>query len=222
MTDSRDKILHAAGPVFAEKGYKPSTVREICQIAEVNVAAVNYYFGDKESLYIETVKHSTRSLAAKVPLPNWPEGAAPEIRLRGMIRTLLTRVLSDAAPWEQQLMMREVLHPTAACRAMAEEYFRPHFELLLGILNQLLPADTPDHKRRQIGFSVVGQCVHYRVAAGVVEMLTPDSERQHFEIESLAKHIADFSLASIAQGCQVANSDNKAEGSLSASLQNGG
>jgi len=53
-------------------------------------------------------------------------------------------------------------------------------------------------------------------------MLMPDNERQHFEIESLANHIADFSLASIAQGCQIAESDNKAEGSLSASLQNGG
>ncbi|MBP90972.1 MAG: hypothetical protein CMJ64_30405 [Planctomycetaceae bacterium] len=209
MTDSRDKILHAAGPVFAKKGYKSATVREICQIAEVNVAAVNYYFGDKESLYIETVKHATRSLQAKIPLPNWSDDAGPEIRLRGMIRTLLTRLLSDAAPWEQQLMMREVLHPTAACRAMAEEYFRPHFELLLGILNQLLPADTPEHKRRQIGFSIVGQCVHYRLAAGAVEMLTPDNERQYFEIESLAKHIADFTLASIASGCQIAESDSR-------------
>ena len=222
MSDSRDKILHAAGPIFAEKGYNSATVREICQIADVNVAAVNYHFGDKESLYIETVKHATRSLAAKVPLPDWAADASAEVRLRGMIRTLLTRLLSNAAPWEQQLMIREVLHPTAACRAMAEEYFRPHFELLLGILDQLLPAETPHHQRRQIGFSIIGQCVHYRLAAGVVEMLTPPEERPHFEIESLTTHIANFTLASIAQGCQVAESDNKSEASLSPSMGSGG
>lgn len=215
MSDPRDNILHAAGPIFAEKGYKSATVREICQVAGANVAAVNYYFGDKESLYIETVKHATRSLATKVPLPDWAVDAGPELRLRGMIRTLLTRMLSDAAPWEQQLMFREVLHPTAACRAMGEEYFRPHFELLLGILNQLLPADTPSHKRRQIGFSIVGQCVHYRLAGAVVEMLTPDDEREHFEIDRLAEHIADFTLASIAQTCQTSDADNKPEGHLS-------
>lgn len=214
MTDARDKILHAAGPIFAEKGYKSSTVREICQVAEVNVAAVNYYFGDKETLYIETVKHATRSLATKVPLPDWPQDAGPETRLRGMIRTLLTRMLSDAAPWEQQLMFREVLNPTSACRAMGEEYFRPHFELLLGILRQLLPADTPDHKRRQIGFSIVGQCVHYRLAAPVVEMLTADDEREHFQIDALAEHIADFTLAALERGCQTTDSDNKSPGDL--------
>jgi AcrR family transcriptional regulator len=222
MTDSRDKILRAAGPIFAEKGYKSATVREICQIAAVNVAAVNYYFGDKQSLYIETVKHATRSLADKVPLPEWPPGTGPEIRLRGMIRTLLTRMLSNAAPWEQQLMMREVLHPTAACRAMAEEYFRPHFELLLEIIDPLLPPDTPDPKRHQIGFSIVGQCVHYRLAGAVVEMLTPASERPHFQIDQLAEHIAGFSLAAIAAGCQMAESANKSTGAFAPSLRDGG
>jgi len=124
-------------------------------------------------------------------------------------------MLSATAPWEQQLMFREVLHPTAACRAMGEEYFRPHFELLLGILNQLLPADTPSHKLRQIGFSIVGQCVHYRLAGAVVEMLTPSDEQEYFEVDQLAEHIADFTLASIAQGCQTAAAGNKSRGHLS-------
>ena len=49
--DARLKILEAAGEVFAEGGYRDVTVREICRKASVNVAAINYYFGDKEGLY---------------------------------------------------------------------------------------------------------------------------------------------------------------------------
>ena len=54
MDDTRENLLLAAGKVFADKGYEKATVREICKAAGVsNLAAVNYYFGDKERLYIE-------------------------------------------------------------------------------------------------------------------------------------------------------------------------
>ena len=55
MTDesTRNRILEAAGPVFATKGFRGSTVREICDAAKVNVASINYHFGDKSHLYVE-------------------------------------------------------------------------------------------------------------------------------------------------------------------------
>ncbi|NDG34858.1 MAG: TetR/AcrR family transcriptional regulator, partial [Betaproteobacteria bacterium] len=56
--DPRDRILLAAGQEFAEHGYEAATVRDICLAAAVNVAAVNYYFGDKRRLYVESVKHA--------------------------------------------------------------------------------------------------------------------------------------------------------------------
>ena len=47
----RRRILLKAGEIFAGRGYLGATIRDICQQADVNVAAVNYYFGDKEGLY---------------------------------------------------------------------------------------------------------------------------------------------------------------------------
>ena len=54
--DPRRRLLETAGQIFAEKGFDGATVREICRRAGVNIAAVNYYFRDKEQLYIEAVK----------------------------------------------------------------------------------------------------------------------------------------------------------------------
>ncbi len=46
----------AAEPLFAERGYYGTTLREITRKAKVNLAAVNYHHGDKESLYLEVLR----------------------------------------------------------------------------------------------------------------------------------------------------------------------
>ena len=50
-----DRILHVAIEVFAEYGFRDTTVREICNRANVNVASVNYYFRSKEGLYTQAL-----------------------------------------------------------------------------------------------------------------------------------------------------------------------
>lgn len=50
---TKQKILDSAGPIFAKNGYQKATVRDISEAAGVNLASINYYFGDKEKLYTE-------------------------------------------------------------------------------------------------------------------------------------------------------------------------
>ena len=139
--DTRTRLLNAAGPVFADKGFQGATVREICEAAEVNIASVNYHFGDKQRLYIETVKRAHQLRTMRTPLPRWPAGTPADLKLRDFIRTLLTRMIAtDEAPWQHRLMMQEILNPAQACREMVEDYIRPEFQRLLSILEELLPA----------------------------------------------------------------------------------
>jgi AcrR family transcriptional regulator len=216
MDGVREKILDAAGRVFAERGYKSATIRQICQAAEANVAAVNYYFGDKQQLYLETVKQAHRRLSTQFPLPPWAQDASPESKLKGFIRAMLARMIGGkATPWEQQLMLREVLHPTSACRELVEEYFRPQLELLLSIISELLPSDTPAHRRRQAAFSIIGQCLFYRIAGDIVDMMAAVDDEHHFTIEQLADHITQFSLAAISNTSPFDDRDNNARQSTS-------
>lgn len=55
-TETLDRILIAAESLFAEQGYDGTTLRQITQRAKVNLAAVNYHHGDKESLYLEILR----------------------------------------------------------------------------------------------------------------------------------------------------------------------
>ncbi|MGI5923223.1 MAG: TetR/AcrR family transcriptional regulator [Lentisphaerae bacterium] len=50
-SDVKERLLMAGLKVFAGKGYDGSTVREICEEAGSNIAAINYYFGDKAGFY---------------------------------------------------------------------------------------------------------------------------------------------------------------------------
>jgi len=65
---TRKRLLAAAGRVFAEKDYRRATIAEICRLAGTNIAAVNYHFGDKETLYREAKRLSEEDGAADCPV----------------------------------------------------------------------------------------------------------------------------------------------------------
>ncbi len=48
--DTKSRILDAAEALFIDCGYEAMSLRQITSRAEVNLAAVNYHFGSKESL----------------------------------------------------------------------------------------------------------------------------------------------------------------------------
>lgn len=193
------QILNAAGEVFAAKGFKDATVREICSKAGVNLAAVNYHFGDKERLYIEAVKDARKVVHDHVPLPDNLDDAAPEDALRAIIKTMALRMLNrNIESWRHELLVREFTNPSRACEELVQENILPFMEHLLGIIRQLMPSDVPVHTIRQLGISIVAQCAYYRLQDRVVGMLTPKDEfDRHFTPEILAEHVTRFSIAGI-------------------------
>ena len=101
-------------------------------------------------------------------------------------------------PWQVRLLMREILQPTEACSHLVKEYFRPFFDSLLGIVDDIVEAPLSEHRRTKIGLSIVGQCLYYRFAAGVTTLIVGDEDfEEHFDRDSLAEHITGFSLAAI-------------------------
>src|SRR4051794_9345545 len=110
-TDRR--LLATAGEVFAEKGYRAATVREIIRRAKANVAAVNYHFGDKAALYAAVFRLAAQERIQKYPVAAPPAGTTAEEKLGMFVRTLLSRVLSSGRPaWTWQIMMREMADPS--------------------------------------------------------------------------------------------------------------
>ena len=195
---TRTRIIEAAGPLFAERGYEHSTVRDICKSARVNVASIKYHFGDKKNLYLETVQYARQSRADRYPIPEWNVETSAEEKLYDFVSSLLRRLtaLKDA-PWQVSLLMRELMKPDEACRMIVREHFQPMFKVLLSIIDQIVDRPLDENERLKIGFSIIGQCLHYRYGKEVMSLMVPAEHRSFFEVEQLADHITRFCLSGL-------------------------
>jgi AcrR family transcriptional regulator len=202
--DTQNRLLAAAGQVFAEKGFQAATVRDICQRAEANVAAVNYYFRDKEHLYRAALRHAFQCGLEQMPRPQWPAGTPPVTRLRQFIQAVVTHMVKvHSMPWQMQLLLRELSHPSATGAELVRDFIRPVYELLWDILREVMPADVAEDQLHLTAISIIGQCFYHRVAREVLLLVVGEDEFRTYTAPRLAEHIADFSLAALGLGPAV-------------------
>jgi TetR/AcrR family transcriptional regulator, regulator of cefoperazone and chloramphenicol sensitivity len=193
------RLLEAAGEIFAEYGFRAATVRQICEKAGANVAAVNYHFGDKEGLYTAVLRVVPDAHAQKYPGnvgvgPN----TSPEKKLRGYIQALLGRVFDEGRPgWHTRIIARELSEPTRAFDSLLEEVARPLHQELASIVRELLDSEVNDETARLCTLSVMSQCVYYHHARSVIRRLYPEQRYSAENIARLADHITKFSLSAL-------------------------
>jgi AcrR family transcriptional regulator len=198
------RLLEAAGEIFAEHGYRAATVRQICEKARANIAAVNYHFGDKEGLYMAALRSVHRASAEKYPSNLGVSPATPpQQKLRVYVRSLLLRIFDEGRPgWHMKIMMREMLEPTRALDLLVEEGARPLHQKLFSIVRELLGSAADDEVVRLSALSIVSQCVYYRRARPVITRLYPQQRYDSKEVERLTEHISQFSLLAIEGLCK--------------------
>ena len=199
MNETKQRLLETAGPIFAEKGFAHATVREICDAAGVNLASVNYHFGDKEGLYVETLQFARNWLNERSPVVTLDQTLGPEQRLRNLVRGLLERLLGKSAEtWHMKLVNREILNPTVACQQLIRQHFHRRVREIMALIDEIGGPSLPEHELEQLAFSVTGQCFHYHMAGKFIGLLTKESGTQeYYRIDLLAEQIARFTLAGV-------------------------
>jgi len=135
MADTKGNIITVATPLFAAKGFKAVTVREICQAADVNVAMINYHFRDKNGLYRacidrlfgQPIHREIASLADTVrDAKSW------QAAIREWIGTF-SRVLrshTGEAALVAGFFRHEVIHASAMSDLIRERYVQPVYDSL--------------------------------------------------------------------------------------------
>jgi AcrR family transcriptional regulator len=196
--ETRDRLLHASEQLFASRGFKDVTVRDIARAARANVAAVNYHFGDKQGLYREALQVAIDAIRETNEAGRRAaEGHPPAEQLRRYLSVFLRRVLNPEYETVHRLIQREIDHPTPAMDALVEQAARPRLEFLGAVVAELMECDPTDPRVLRCVGSILAQTIIWVRKNPIAERLgfvfkpTPDN------IDMVARHITDFSVAGI-------------------------
>ena len=196
------RIIEAAGPIFAQKGFAGTTVREICSAAKVNQAAINYYFGSKENLYIEvfTSTYSTFSpWYEQMDSAVLDNGIPFETRFRQLMEKRTKEIFSrEWSRWKVQLIFREIHDPTPSCGEKLKEYIIRDYKTIYQYLNEYFDPETLEPIRWKFIFSLFGSLFFYKNSGWVLSELLNDKMREdHFRPEQIAEFATtEFLIAS--------------------------
>jgi AcrR family transcriptional regulator len=194
--ETRSKVLNAACEVFARKGFRAATVAEICRRAGANVASVNYYFGDKASLYREAWRFALESFQEQIVLET--DAESPKEALRDYILALMRDFSSKGEMGLfSRLYLRELVSPTGLIQDAWHDLIEPRRRVFHRILRGVI---GPEADQLTILFceqSIINQC------RGLLTIKREDLEYMLGRpltpelIRRFAEHVADFSLAGI-------------------------
>jgi len=200
--ETKSRILDTAGPVFAEKGFRDTTIRELCEKAGVGLASVNYHFRDKQQLYVQVVEQAYDQVRQHRPKPmKWPPGTPVAEKLRTWVRHVVEAVTAEEEDdWQDVLVTRELRDPTPACEDTLRRRIHEDLEPLFDIIDEVFGPELPSPERWRLIFSVLGQCLFYDTHSQAIRfIMANDAEGRACEPGHIAEHISAMFLAAIGE-----------------------
>ncbi len=203
--DTKTALLDAALQVFAELGYAKATIRDIADAAGANVAAVNYHFGDKLSLYHAVHEHARATSNLANPFVQQDTGrdfhanADPQERLFLFIRTMLDHIYADGEPSRlARLMLHEMVQPTQALDRTVEVSARRVWNGLQQITRDLAAPGTPPREVFAVSRSVILMIHGLHLTQPFWDRLDPGhAGRKKRDLDRLASEFHRFTLRAL-------------------------
>lgn len=196
---TRKSLLESACEIFAEKGYRDTTIAEISGRAGTNIAAVNYHFGNKETLYIEAWRCAfQKSIEAHPPDGGVNDDAPLEERLQAHVAATVRR-FADKNNKEFWFVQKEFANPTGLLEEVMGKEIHPLQKRTEGLVRELLGPLVSDIQAQFCETSIISQCVNPMVIGKKSEgkAARKGGPREIKDIEAYADHVVKFSLAGI-------------------------
>ena len=202
---TKEALLEAAKELFTLKGYSAVSTRELADKAGVNLGSIQYHFGSKANLFVDTTRELMGERKERLhaftrqEVPSSKEDAAVETCK--FINALLEDMLDIEGPDACRLMHREILGATSQdpelfellVTSITDEFIKPLDDYLSSLLSVVSPkADTATIS--SLVNSVVGQCVYYVTHKPFLERLSGRELSTKESIQNITRQISEFSL----------------------------
>ncbi len=191
---AREQLVAAATRIFAAKGYAAATTREICEAAGVNIAAIHYYFGDKEGLYRAALLQPIEEMTAA-----FGRFDDPALTFEQAIRMFLAPFIAPSADnLERDVMrihLREMMEPSDVFREITAQTIVPAHNLLVSTLARHCGLAEPDTDVHQLAFATVAMAHDYCMSREFMKMLAPDVLDRPCAMERILDRLVGYSRA---------------------------
>jgi AcrR family transcriptional regulator len=200
--NTKDQLFLAAVKVFAQKGYRGATVREICSLAgAANINSINYYFGGKERLYksiLENIFSEYQKRKDRQKKIKKRKGM-PKKRLKDFIYTYCDMLYNngDIAADLSGIFIAEMARPSSYLDEMAKRYMVPQAEELTGIIRDILGKKTSLNIIRDCGVSIIGAIGYYGFTWPLLSRIYSDLPSMQSYHTHLADHVFRFSMGGL-------------------------
>lgn len=196
-----EQITQAAERIFAEKGYRAMTLREVTAEAGVNLAAVNYHFGCKRDLMVAVLRarmepvntERLRRLYAHI------EQHAPQPVPLAEIFDCLFRPIFETARSSKgdvcftEIIGRAIVEPAEFMTSMHKELFADLVQVFLGELKR----SCPELSESEIGFRF------YLAVSSMIGVMTDKSRLGNFtagkfsstDVDTIVEQLVAYTVA---------------------------
>lgn len=155
---TRQNIIQSAEKLFAQKGFRAMTLRDVTQDAGVNLASVNYHFGSKSALmhavmrkHIEPVNRERLIRLDHLIAEYFPAPIPLDKIFDALFRPLFEHAAQGNLP---QLMSRVMTEPVDFMRNLHKEFFAELSQRFLVELKRCCPQLTEQERQYRFFLSV--------------------------------------------------------------------
>lgn len=196
--ETRWRLLQAATEVFAEVGYHAATTREICRRAEVNLASIHYYYGDKAELYREVFRLPFLSECNVFATLDISTVSFPEA-----LKTFYCWIFPPVAEEDPMMKMflrlhaREEAEPSGVLGETMVQAFRPNQEKMQALLCREFGLQEKDDEVERLTIAVIGLATIYFHNRTDFEKCVPHLINGQQARETMTARLVDYALAMV-------------------------
>lgn len=193
--EARTRLLDSALNLFAERGYAKTSTREIARVANVNISAISYYFGDKAGLY-RAVFNDPRTNPNVDPAIFEQDELDLRLALTSLICTF-TDSLKQGEIMEtcMKLHFREMLEPTGLWVEEIDSAIKPAHQGMTRLLCRYLEIPRADDDVHRLAFSITGLAISLMISGDVMMAIRPGLIAKPRAIDQYAARMVDYALA---------------------------
>ncbi|MDQ7310549.1 CerR family C-terminal domain-containing protein [Stenotrophomonas sp. Sm10] len=156
---TRSRILEGAGELFARHGYAETTGKAIAEKAGVDLASINYHFGNRSGLYQAVLAEAHSRLVSLSDLSRLTAAElSPSDRLRSLFQSLVDSILLEGG-WHVDVLAREIGSPTSHFQHLLSAEIEPKLVHVMEIVSSITGIPVRDPALLRCLISVASPCL---------------------------------------------------------------